>query len=334
MVEAINNLAPRCSIPHALQGVIAPMLTPVRADLSLDFEGTAAMVEWLISRGCVTTVFARSGMGGMFTFTLQEALQLGAAVMQAAAGRIHVLLGASGEWLNRSSDVLPDADRYIEQAVELTRFAQEIGADGAVHVVPEVVALQASEPIQDAIYRYYTAVHDCCRIPIVLYQPGSTRPECRVTPELLSRLLELPRIAGMKVSTSVDALFSPLAIVAAGRPFALIAGDETYYLSALRQGAAGVIGEGCSVYPEILAALRSAVDADRLEQAERAQADVLRALAVKREVDGAVFWKQYLIQRGVRIGPYDRNGARPYPADMVCQLSRAVDEIVSPYRSF
>src|SRR5579862_226969 len=98
-----------------IQGVIAPMLTPVHADFTLDLPGVSAMVEWLISRQCVQAIFARSGMGKMYTFTVAETKALGAAVVEAAQGRIGVLLGASGEWLDRDQGGLPDSDTYLEQ---------------------------------------------------------------------------------------------------------------------------------------------------------------------------------------------------------------------------
>src|SRR5579884_771997 len=316
-----------------LQGVIAPMLTPIHADHTLDLEGAEAFVEWLISRGCVRTVFARSGMGKMYTFTVEETKALGTAVVRAARGRIGVLLGASGEWRTRDRDRTqkPDSERYLAQAVELTQFAQQIGADGAVHVLPEAYVPTAGEPISEATFRYLKTVHDAADIPIVLYQPGGLAPEYRMTPELLRRLLELPRIAGMKVSTSEDAVFGPLAEVVRGTGFALIAGNETYYLRALEQGAVGVIGEGCNVYPEILDALRSRFRAGDYAGAIRAQEEICRALAIKEGLDGAVIWKQILIRHGVHILPYDRNGVPPYPEETVRQVDAAYSDIRQPH---
>lgn len=317
-----------------LQGVIAPMLTPVHADQTLDLDGAEAFVEWLVSRGCVRTVFARSGMGKMYTFTVEEAKQFGEAVVRAASGRIGVLLGASGEWRTRDQDRArkPNPERYLAQAVELTQFAQQIGADGAVHVLPEAYTPAPGEPISEAMFRYLKTVHDAAEIPIVLYQPGGLASEYRMTPELLRRLLELPRIAGMKVSTSEDAVFGPLAEVVQGTGFALIAGNETYYLRALKQGAVGVIGEGCNVYPEILDTLRARFRAGDHAGAMHAQEDVCRALAIKEGLDGAVIWKQVLIRHDVRILPYDRSSVSPYPEETVRPVDVAFTDILASYR--
>lgn len=316
-----------------LQGVIAPMFTPVHADGSLDLAGAAAFVNGLVARKCVRTAFARSGMGKMFTFTVAETKQFAEAVIKAAEGRIGVIVGASGEWLTRAEDRTkkPEAERYLAQAVELTRCVKQLGADGAVHVMPEAYTPAPGEPVSEAMFRYFQTVHDAADIPIVLYQPGGIAPEYCMTPELLRRLLALPRIAGMKVSTREEAVFAPLAQVVRGTRFALIAGNETYYLKALGQGAVGVIGEGCNTYPEILDALRAHFRAGRLEEAARAQADVQRGLAITDGLDGTVVWKQVFMRRGIRIEPYDRSGTPPYPPETVEKVDTALSALLAPY---
>ena len=319
--------------PDYLKGVIAPMFTPVHADRTLDMEGATAMVEWLVGLRHVRSVFARSGLGKMFTFTVDETKQLGAAIVKAAKGRIGVLLGASGEWLDRDKDrsKKPDSERYLAQAVELTQYARRIGADAAVHVVPEAITPAAGETVSQAVFRYYKTVQDAADIPILLYQPGGILPEYRLTPELLRRLLTLPRFAGMKISTSDDTVFQPLGEVARGTDFALIAGNETYYLRALNLGAVGVIGEGCNVYPQILESVRAHYRNGPNQDATRAQADVKRALALKQGLDSAVIWKQVLIRRGVRIQPYDRSTVSPYSDAVAQRVDTALRALLTPY---
>lgn len=316
-----------------LQGCIAPMLTPVHADGSLDLPGAAAMVEWLAARRTVRSVFARSGMGKMFTFSVAETKQFGEAVVKAARGRVGILLGASGEWRTREKDrtMKPQAEKYLAQAVELTQYAHRIKANAAVHVMPEAYTPVGGEKTEDAVFRYVKTVHDAADIPIVLYQPGGIAGEYCMTPGLLRRLLGLSRFAGMKVSTAEDSVFHPLAEVVRDSDFALIAGNETYYLRALGQGAVGVIGEGCNVYPEILESVRAHFRHGPNQDAQRAQADVLRALALKEGLDGAVIWKQVLKARGVRIEPYDRSGTPPYASEVVQRVDTALQALLTPY---
>lgn len=316
-----------------LEGVIAPMLTPIHSDGSLDLPGAASFVEWLVSRRCVRSVFARSGMGKMFTFSVDETKRFGETVVKAANGRIGVLIGSSGEWTTRDKDRShkPDAERYLSQAVELSLHAQKIGTDAAVHVMPEAYVPQSGESIEDASYRYFHTIHEATKIPIIIYQPGGIEAEYQMTPALLRRLTVLPRIAGMKVSTADDLVFGPLAQVVSGTSFALIAGNENYYLRALNQGAVGVIGEGCNVYPEILESIRVHFRAGHLLDAERAQADVPKALELTHGYSGSVMWKQILKERGVRIEYYDRNNESTAPNEAVLKANTALKSILAKY---
>ena len=316
-----------------LEGVIAPMLTPIHKDGSLDLPGAASFVEWLISRRCVRSVFARSGMGKMFTFTVDETKRFGETVVKAANGKLGVLIGSSGEWVTRDKDRTqkPEAELYLAQAVELTLYAQKIEASAAVHVMPEAYVPKSGETIEDASFRYFHTIHEATQIPLVIYQPGGIEQEYQITPALLRRLMKLSRMAGMKVSTDDDHVFAPLAEIVQGTKFALIAGNENYFLRALQQGAVGVIGEGCNVYPEILESIRVHFQAGRMKDAERAQSDVPRALELTHGYSGSVMWKQILKERGVQIEPYDRNGEPSAPETAVANASKALSSILANY---
>jgi 4-hydroxy-tetrahydrodipicolinate synthase len=314
------------------------MYTPVHPDGTLDLNGTAEMVRWLADCGCVRTVFARSGMGKMFTFTVDETRTFARAVRAALPPHMGMLLGAGGEWLNRDQGGHTDEDTYTAQAIELTRFATELGCDGAVHVLPAAVLPRPGETHHDLVYRYYRRVHDATDIPIVLYQPGGMPEPYRLSAPLLERLMELPRIAGLKLSTTDDAMFDPLAQVVRSlsstkRSFALICGHEGYYAPGLLKGAVGVIGQGCNGYPETLATVEARHRAGDLEGAARALDAVWAGLKVTDGLDSAVALKQYFARHGYRIGPHDRSGTEPYPGEVVDRVTRELDALRAPFRA-
>jgi dihydrodipicolinate synthase/N-acetylneuraminate lyase len=308
------------------------MYTPVHQDGSLDLVGAAEMVRWLGACGCVRSVFARSGMGRMFTFTIEEARRLGQAVRDALPSGMGMLLGAGGEWLDRDEGGHADEAVYTGQAIELTQFAEALGCDAAVHVLPAAVLPRAGESHADLVYRYYRAVHDATTAPIVLYQPGGMPEPYRLTAPLLARLVELPRIAGLKLSTTDDAMFDPLAAVVEGYRFALICGHEGYYAVGLRKGAVGVIGQGCNGYPETLAAVEARHRAGDRFGAERAQEAVWEGLRITEGLDSAVALKQYMAGHGYCVGPHDRSGTQPYPQAVAERVSRELDALREPYR--
>jgi len=309
------------------------MYTPVQADGSLDEVGTREMVRWLGDTGAVRTVFARSGMGKMFTFTMEETKRFAAWVRDAVQGRMGLLLGAGGEWLNRDQGGRADTETYIAQAIELTQYAKSIGADGAVHVLPAAIDPSPGESHADLVYRYYKTVHDATDLPIILYQPGGIPEPYRLTPPLMERLLTLPRIAGLKLSTTDDSVFGPIAAVVRTRPFALICGHEGYYAKGLRQGAVGVIGQGCNGYPEILLSAQRRFEQGSQDGADAAMADVWAALDATGGCDSSVVLKQYFRLHGYRIQPYDRSGTPPYPDAVVKRLADTLDSLRNRYRA-
>ncbi len=315
-----------------LSSVIAPMLTPCLADGSLDLDGARAMVDYLAETGRVRSIFARSGMGRMFTFTVAETKSLGRAVREAAGDRVGFLLGCGGEWLERDTGGHPDPNVYLNQAIELTRFAEDLGADAAVHVIPEAIVpdrLTAGE----VVLRYYEAVHDATGIPIVMYQPRSTNPEYRITPEMFRGLIEMPRIRAFKDSVLDEIVFAAFleAVRSNNADFRLICGDESKFVPSLLAGAAGVIGQGCSAYPEILAAAETQIINGNQEPALTAQSDIGLALTAMDGLDGSIATKQYLIRKGLKIQPYDRNGANGYSKEIIDRVERSLDAIRAPY---
>ncbi len=325
------TISSRPGLMDSLCGITAPFFTPCDANGRLDLQGAASLTDWLASRRCVRSVFVRSGMGRMFSFTTDETRQLARAVLAANKGRMGVLVGAAGEWLDKETGGYPDPGDYTEQAIALTQFAAEVGADAAVHVMPSALGPQRASGIEDVIYGYLRAVHDSADVPIVIYQPGGLPDQYRLTPRLLSRLLALPRIAGAKVSTTDDAVFAPLADVVRDTRFALICGHEGYYLKGLRQGAVGVIGQGCMGYPEVLDGVQRGYLSGNLELAERAEADVWRALKVTDGLASAVALKQVFARKGVQVAPFDRGGGAPYDAATIDRVERELDALISPY---
>jgi dihydrodipicolinate synthase/N-acetylneuraminate lyase len=315
-----------------LTGVIAPFWTPVDASGQLDLAGTRAMVDYLADTGAVRSVFGRSGMGKWHTFTIEEAKRFTDVLVPACRKRgLGVLIGTMGECLGREKGVRPDPQRYTEQSIELTNYVQKAGADAAVLVMPDMLPAEGIPPAE-VVWQYFKTVHDATRFPLVLYQPGGTNPAYCLTAELMRRLVTLPRIVGLKLSTDKEEVFAPIAEVVRGSGFALIAGDESFYLRALELGACGVIGGGCMSWPEVLWAVGYYYRKGDMARARRAQETVWQLESIKREMDGCVLWKQVMIANGAKFQPYDRSGTPPYPKEVVMEALREWRQLTAPYR--
>jgi len=318
------------------QGIIAPLLTPFDQQGAIDTRGAANLVQWLVDRKVVSSVFCRSGMGQMFTFSVADVKALVPAVVEAAAGRLTVFAGCAGEWQKDLGEPKPDPKRYLAQSIELALFAQEHGADAAVFVMPQALSPEPGRPLEDTIFDYFAAIAQAVTIPQFIYMPPGLDPEYNMTPSLLKRLLAIPSIRGMKVSTNKDEVWKPLAAVAQGvEHFSMIAGAEHYYLEALKTGARGCIGGGCMTHPEMIYAIGYYYAKGDLAAAEQAAADTLSTLRAQGElkIDGRVAGKMYIASKGYPCQPYRRPPGGTLPtAEQLAAYADLLDSRVAPYR--
>ena len=100
------------------QGVLIPLVTPFREDLSMDMDALAANVRWLLEKGARigNTVFLAAGSGGDFTaMNVEERKQVIHTVCAAVDGRVPVVASA------QSTD--------IRDCIEICQFGQEVGLD-------------------------------------------------------------------------------------------------------------------------------------------------------------------------------------------------------------
>jgi 4-hydroxy-tetrahydrodipicolinate synthase len=81
------------------------------------------------------------------------------------------------------------------EAIELTRFAKQVGADCTLQVVPYY-----NKPSQEGIYRHFKAIAEAVDLPMVLYNvPGRTVADMQ--PDTALRLAQVPGIVGIKEAT-------------------------------------------------------------------------------------------------------------------------------------
>jgi 4-hydroxy-tetrahydrodipicolinate synthase len=139
-----------------------------------------------------------------------------------------------------------------DEAIDLTRFAKKIGADGALVVVPYY-----NKPSQEGMYRHFKAVATAVDLPIVLYNiPGRTG--VTMSNAMVLRLArECKNIVGMKEATgSLDSCSELCALAPEG--FTVLSGDDGLTVPFMSVGAAGVISVATNIVPR---EMRDLVDA-------------------------------------------------------------------------
>jgi 4-hydroxy-tetrahydrodipicolinate synthase len=137
------------------------------------------------------------------------------------------------------------------ESIQLTQFAKEVGADGAL-----VVAPYYNKPTQDGLYAHYAAIAQRVELPIVTYNiPG--RSGVNIDPDTLGRLSELPNIVGVKdASGSLDQVNRT--VQACRSDFVVLSGDDPLTLPIISVGGRGVIAIASNLEPAKFCALVTA----------------------------------------------------------------------------
>jgi 4-hydroxy-tetrahydrodipicolinate synthase len=222
-------------IEWSLRGVILPLITPFNDDLSVDHRGLAELVEYFIEQKSVDGLVPCGTTGESATLTHAEHVEVIKAVVKQTRGRVPVIASTGSN--------------STREAVELTRLAEEAGADATLQVGPYY-----NKPTQDGLFNHFAEVARATTLPVLIYNiPGRTSRN--IEPETIIRLWqELPTVVGLK-DCSND-LHQTMVIYRATDPdtFKIYSGEDVMTLSLLCHGAAGAIAAvGHVVAPEVKA---------------------------------------------------------------------------------
>ncbi|HUT90626.1 MAG TPA: 4-hydroxy-tetrahydrodipicolinate synthase [Thermoguttaceae bacterium] len=225
-------------------GLSVAIITPFR-DGQLDVEALRRQVEFQVEAG--TTCLCPVGTTGESpTLSHDEHERVVAEVVQAAAGRIKVMAGSGSN--------------STQEALRLTRFAAEHGADAAL-----VVAPYYNKPTQEGFYQHYKALAEAVEIPICVYNiPGRTGKN--IEPETIARMAELPGIAMVKEATgSMDQASQIIATT----DLTLLSGDDSLTLPLLAIGGRGVVSVVGNIVPQDMIAMVRAFESGNMVEAQR-----------------------------------------------------------------
>lgn len=218
-----------------LQGSLPALVTPF-SDGAVDFGGLEALVEWHIAEGS-SGVVPVGTTGESPTLSHEEHEQVIEAVVRAAGGRVPVVAGAG------SNNTL--------EAIRFLRHAERVGADAALVVTPYY-----NKPTQAGLLAHYTALHDACGIPIVIYNiPGRSVVDMSV--QTMAELAKLPRIIGVKDATGrIERVSQQRA--ACGTDFVQLSGEDATALGFNAHGGVGCISVTANVAPRLCAEFQAA----------------------------------------------------------------------------
>ncbi len=323
-------------VPDFVTGSIAPTFTAFTETGALDDASQRNLLDYMLQAGGVSAFFVRSGMGQMYTFSVDEVKQLAKNACAHLSGKAPVLVGCSGEW-DRDRSNLPDPKTYVAQGIELCKYSQDIGADGVVVTIPEGLRPAGGQSIEDLVYEYITTIANATTLPVFIYQPPGTDEKFISSPETIARLADIDNVVAMKASTSDAGYICDALYATRGKDFSYIVGAEMAYFAGLYAGGRACIGQGASVNPKVLNAVRDRFDANDAAGAVQAQWDV--NFLVREVTNSVEFFKRYCTEKGFPIACLaGRGGSNPYGmqqaawTDEAYAASKAVyEEVLARY---
>jgi len=267
-----------------IRGSIVAIVSPMREDGSLDYDGYRRLIDWHIAEG-TNAIVAVGTTGESPTVDQKEHGELIRVAVDAARGRVPVIAGTGGN--------------STTEAIELTSHAKSVGAAATLQVVPYY-----NKPTQEGLYRHFRTIAETVDLPMILYNvPGRTVAD--LANDTTLRLSEVPGIVGLKDATGDLARAADL-LRRLPPSFALYSGNDDSALSLMLLGGHGVISVTANVAPRLMSELCRAALAGDLARARQINAQLM-PLHTKLFVEPnpiAVKWalrKMGRIEGGIRL---------------------------------
>ena len=220
-------------------GMATALVTPMKADLTVDYEALGRFIDFQIEKG-INALVAVGTTGESATLEPEEQAEVIRFTVRRTAGRVPVIAGVG---TNNTTHVLENVKR-----------ACEAGAD-ALLVVPPYY----NKATQNGLIAHFTAIADASNVPVVLYNvPGRTG--CNLLPKTVAKLAEHPNIVAIKEATGNMAQMVELRALC-GDKLDIYSGEDALTVPMMAMGAAGTISVLSNVAPKEAVAMTDAAQA-------------------------------------------------------------------------
>lgn len=291
------------------KGILTPVITVLDQAGRLDFPGNELVINRLINNGMNGLLFLGS-IGEFTALTMEEKKEFIRHVVKIVSKRVPVLIGTGGT--------------VQEEAIELTQFAEQEGADGVVVISPYYFKLTT-----ETIYRYYANIARNTELPIMLYNfPERTSSD--LGPDLVARLAtEFTNIVAIK--DTVDNISHTRKLIQAvkqQRPeFTILSGFDEYLLPNLMAGGDGVLCGLTNVVPEVFSAFINAYEMKDFETVTRLNKKIsilMNLYDVSQPFIGAI--KGAVAARGVDISTSVKEPAMELEEWQMAQIKKIIHQ--------
>ena len=240
-------------------GSIVALVTPMLEDGSVDTAVLRRLIDWHIAEG-TDGIGVVGTTGESPTVSMQENCDVIRLAVEHAAGRVPIMAGTGAN--------------STAEAIELARFAREVGADCHLSVVPYY-----NKPSQEGIYCHFRAIAEAVDLPLFLYNvPGRTVADLHT--ETVLRLAQVPGVVGLKEATG-DIARAAWLVKQLPKGFSLYSGDDSTAVALMLLGGQGNVSVTANVAPRLMHELcMAAIEGD----VRRATALHLRLLPLHKQL--------------------------------------------------
>ena len=227
------------------RGSMVALITPMRADGSVDEKAFQDLVEWQIAEGTEGLIPVGT-TGESPTLSHAEHKRVVEMCVEVAKGRVPVIAGAGSN--------------STAEAIDFAKHAKKAGADATLVVTPYY-----NKPTQEGMFLHFMAVADAADLPMFIYNiPGRSVIDMSV--ETMARLAKHKNIVGVKDATAN--LTRPLHTKrACGADFIQLSGEDHTALSFNAAGGFGCISVTANVAPRLCAEMQKAWREGRAQEA-------------------------------------------------------------------
>ncbi len=209
------------------KGAATALITPLNEN-GIDFENFGKLIDWQIEQGIDALVICGT-TGEASTLTDAEHKEAIRFAVERINGRVPMIAGTGGN--------------DTAYAVELTKYACEVGADACLVVTPYY-----NKATQNGLVKMFTTIADASTKPIILYNIPS-RTGVNIAPETFVKLAEHPRIAAVKeASGNISQCVKIMQLV--GDKIDMYSGNDDQIVPLLSLGGSGVISVLSNVFPK------------------------------------------------------------------------------------
>ena len=257
---------------NELKGLGTALITPFKADGSVDFEALARLLDTQLT-GHVDYIVVLGTTGEAATMTEEEKREVRTFIRKYVNGRLPLVLGVGG---NNTAAVCETL-----KTIDLTGF------EAILSVCPYY-----NKPNQEGLYQHFCAVAKASPVPVILYNvPGRTG--VNLLPETVMRIYEAQpeKIAGIKEASGNVEQIKHLIDLAKGK-LLVISGDDGIACEIMEAGGAGLISVASNAFAEDFGDI-----VHKKDQAKQAQYDEMVRLLFKE--GNPVGIKAVLAQKGI-----------------------------------